>query len=193
MKILDFTRLSDFGKLTELCQVAELMRPERSRKMTHVIGLFTREMDYDRSVVDLRLAGLRPEPVGLISREQVVGDVMGCGSTRIVTVYAGGGALLGFIVYGISALLASWCQCNLFGFGTVVQVGTLIGGILAGMFVGGSLGVFVGISKLEEVTTIYYQGKRMEGKVLDVKVQKERADQVKEVLQRDGAYDVRVL
>lgn len=161
--------------------------------MPHVIGLFTRELDYDRSVIDLRSAGLRPEQVGLISREQVVGDVMGCGSARIVEMYAGAGALLGFIIYGISALLASWCQCNLFGFDEIVQIRTLVGGVLAGMFVGGSLGVFAGISRLEEVTTIYYQGKRLDGKILDVKVNKTRADQVKEVLKRDGAYDVRVV
>lgn len=160
--------------------------------MTHVIGFFNREMDYDRSVTDLQSAGLQPEPVGLISREQVVGEVMGCGSARIVAMYAGGGALLGFIIYGISALLASWCQCNLFGFGEIIQIGTLIGGVLAGMFVGGSLGVFVGISKLEEVTDIYYQGKRADGKVLDVKVHKARADQVKQILKRYGAYEVRV-
>jgi hypothetical protein len=161
--------------------------------MTHVIGLFTQKLDYDRSIIDLRLAGLQPEQVGLSSREQVVEDVMGRGSARILAMYAGVGALLGFIIYGISALLASWCQCNLFGFGELVQIGTLIGGVLAGMFVGGSLGVFVGISKLEEVTTIYYQGKRLDGKVLDVIVQKGRADQVMEVLKRDGAYEVRVV
>jgi hypothetical protein len=161
--------------------------------MTHVIGLFTCEADYDRSFIDLRAAGLKPEQVGLNSRERVVEDVMGCGSGRIVAMYMGGGALLGFTIYGVSALLASWCQCNLFGFGELVQIGTLIGGVLAGMFVGGSLGVFVGISKLEEVTTIYYQGKRLDGKVLDVIVQKGRADQVMEVLKRDGAYEVRVV
>lgn len=161
--------------------------------MTHVIGMFTRETDYDRSFINLRAAGLQPEQVGLNSREQVVGDVMGCGSAKIVAIYAGGGALLGFVIYGISGLLASWCQCNLFGFGTIVQIGTLIGGVLAGMFVGGSLGVFLGIGKLEEVTNIYYQGKRVDGKVLDVKVQKKRADLVKDVLRQYGAYDVRVI
>ncbi len=161
--------------------------------MTHVIGLFTREMDYDRSVINLRSSGLQPEQVGLISREQVVGDVMGCGSVKIIAMYAGIGALVCFIIYGISALLANWCQWNLFGFGKIIMVDTLIGGVLSGMFVGGSLGVFVGIRKLEEVTDIYYQGKRVGGKVLDVKVQKQRADQVKEALQRFGACEVRVI
>jgi hypothetical protein len=118
---------------------------------------------------------------------------MGCGSARIVAKYTGAGALIGLLIYGISALLASWCQCNLFHFGQMVQVGTLIGGILAGIFVGGSLGVFVGINKLEEVTMIYSQGKRIDGKVLDVYVSSKQADYIKNVLQRDGADEVRVI
>lgn len=138
--------------------------------MTHVIGLFARDLDYNRSIAELRTAGLNPEKIGLTSREQVVWDVLGCGSARIVTIYAGIGVLLGLLIYGISALLASWCQGNLFHFSQIIQIGTLIGGVLSGMLVGGSLGVFLGIGKLEEVTTIYRQAKRLDGKVLDVKV-----------------------
>ncbi len=161
--------------------------------MTHVIGLFTREMDYNCIVSDPRAAGLQPELIGLTSREQVVGDVMGCGSAYIVAMYAGAGALLGFLIYGISAILASWYQCNLFGFDEIVQVKTFVGGVLSGVFVGAPLGVFVGIGKLEDVTTNYHQGKRTNGKVLEVQVQKERADKVKDVFIRYGAYEVRVI
>jgi hypothetical protein len=169
---------------------SQMTNPERSRKMTHVIGLFSRDLDYNRSFNALRAAGLNPEKLGLVTREQLVGDVLGCGSARIVTIYAGAGGLLGLSIYGISALLASWCQCNLFQFSQMVQIGTLIGGILAGVFVGGSLGIFFGISKLEAVTTIYFEGKRKDGKVLNVKAKNKQADQIKDVLQRAGAYEV---
>lgn len=161
--------------------------------MTHVIGLFTRDLDYNKTVFDLRAAGLQPEQIGLTSREQVVGDVMGCSSEKLMAMYAGAGALLGLLIYGTSAILASWCQCNLFGFDEIVQVKTLVGGVLAGVFVGVSLGVFMGISKLEDVTTIYHQGKRTHGKVLDVQVQKERAEKVKDVFDRYGAHEVRII
>lgn len=161
--------------------------------MTHVIGLFARDLDYNRSIAELQTAGLNPEKIELMSREQVVGDVLGCGSARIVAIYAGIGALLGVLIYGISALLANWCQGNLFHFGQIIQIGTLIGGVLSGMLVGGSLGVFLGIGKLEEVTTIYRQAKCLDGKVLDVKVTGEQAGHIKNVLQRDGAYKVKIL
>ena len=161
--------------------------------MSHVIGLFAQEEDLCRSIIDLRAAGFHLERIGLDSREQVVGDVMGYGSGRIVAIYAGGGALLGLLVYGISALLANWCQCNLFNFSPIVQLGTFIGGVLAGTFVGGSLGVFVGIRKLEEITAVYGRGRRMNGKLVDVRVSGEHVDHVKSLLQRHGAYEVRIV
>jgi hypothetical protein len=166
---------------------------ERSKKMTHVIGLFSRDLDYNRSFRALRAAGLNPEKLRLVNREQLVGDILGCGSARVVAIYAGVGGLLGFLIYGISALLASWCQCNLFQFNQRVQVVTLIGGILAGIFVGVSLGIFFGISMLEEVTSIYWEGRRKDGKVLDVKAKRKQVDQIKNVLQSDGAYEVRFI
>lgn len=118
---------------------------------------------------------------------------MGCSSVKIVAMYAGAGALLGLLIYGITAILASWCQCNLFRFGELVQIKVLFGGVLSGVFVGGSFGVFVGIGKLEDVTMFYHLGKRTNGKVLDVQVEKERADKVKDVVIRYGAYEVRVI
>lgn len=161
--------------------------------MTHVIGLFSGEADGNRPVFDLRTKGFQPETIGLRSREQVVMDVLGSRSWKFIAVYAGGGALLGLGIYGVAAFFASWCQCNLFHYGQIIQLGTFMGGVLAGMFVGGSLGVFVGIGKLDEVTALYHQGKRIDGKLIDVRVNSEQADQVKDVLRRDGAYDVRIV
>lgn len=161
--------------------------------MTHVIGLFSFEVDGDRPVLDLRTRGFHPETIGLKSREQVVMDVLGKASWKIIAIYTGGGAFLGLVIYGVAALFASWCQCNLFYYGQVVQLGTFLGGVLAGVFVGGSLGVFAGVAKLDEVTALYYQGKRIDGKLIDVRVNSDQADHVKDVLQRDGAYDVRIV
>lgn len=161
--------------------------------MTHVIGLFAHDLEYDRSIGRLKVAGFQPAKIGLMSREQVVTDVLGCKSGKIIAKYAGGGALLGLAAYGTSALLASWCQCNLFNFGEIVQLTTLIGGILAGMFVGSSLGVFVGIGKLEEVTTLYSQGRFIDGKMVDIRVSSKQADHIKDILQHDGACEVRVI
>ena len=161
--------------------------------MTHVIGLFSRECDYDRSSVELKAAGFLPERIGVISQEQVVLGILGDKSRNFVLTYAGIGAFLGLLPYGISALLATWCQCNLFLFGQTVQLVTFIGGILAGILVGGSIGIFVGIGRLEQVTNIYKQGRDIGGKLMVVNVRSKNANHVRDLLQNDGACEVGII
>jgi hypothetical protein len=161
--------------------------------MTHVIGLFPHGLKDDRSFVDLRSAGFNPAKIGMMSEDQVIWEVFGSKQGRVIAAYTGLGALAGFVIYGIFALLASWCQCYLFQSDTLVQWKTFLGGILAGMFVGSSLGLFVGISKLEELIALYSQGRQINGKLVEVQVSGKRANQVKNVLEQDGACEVKII
>lgn len=161
--------------------------------MTHVIGLFSRVLDYNKSIITLQASGFHIEKVNLTSRDQVVWDVLGHKPQKFVACFAGGGAFLGLVIYGTAALLISWLQSNLYPSFPIDQKGIDIAGILTGITVGASIGVYVGIEKLNEIASIYRQGRRMDGTLIDVRVSRKKVDHVKGVLKKDGACDIRII
>ena len=103
------------------------------------------------------------------------------------------GALLVGGVYAIAAILAGWCECNLFGYGRTIAVETLIVGILIGGFIGAVLGLLVGVANYEADTHLYIQEARRGGKVIVVETDQGEAEKAIQLLKQEGFVGVRTL
>ena len=95
-------------------------------------------------------------------------------------------------VYGIFGFFAGQCQCNLLQFGRVYGLGTFIGGVLAGAFVGGAIGCLIGIAELEENDRLYIQGVRIGGKVVLIQTENRNSEKVKHILEQEHASGVKI-
>jgi hypothetical protein len=161
--------------------------------MRSIIALFRDEDEVARSTQKLKEAGLPDDKISVLTQGSAIRKLLGCEPTCVVTRYALWGASLGIAAYAISALLAGLCQCNLLHFGQAYGIGTFLGGILAGAFVGGGLGCMVGAAEFEKDSHLYVQGARMGGRVIVIQVSEEESDSVKLILQQEKASGVKTL
>jgi hypothetical protein len=161
--------------------------------MVPVIGMFRSEEDVRLSKLRLMESGLQQDKVSVYSQEKAIQKLLNCKPTCVVTHYAGWGAIAGASIYAIFAVLAGLCQCNLFNFDQSYGAGTFLGGILAGLFLGGALGVLVGAAEYEKDTHLYVQGARMGAKVIVVQADEEDVEKVRHILEQARATGVKNL
>lgn len=161
--------------------------------MVSVIGLLRGEDAVKRSTQRLKEAGLPEAGIIIFTQESAIRKLLGCEPICIISRYALWGASIGVAVYAIFALFAGLCQCNLFHFGQAYGIGTFLGGILAGAFVGGGMGCLVGAAEFEKDSQLYVQGARMGDRMIVIKAREEDADRVKLILEQEKALGVKAL
>jgi hypothetical protein len=161
--------------------------------MKSIIGMLTQESDVMSAVQELREAGFNEGRISILDSETTVRKILNCQPYCAVPKFAFLGTVLGMAAYTTSAILASWCQCNLFGYEGALGTGTFLGGILAGAFIGGVIGIILGAAESEGDTHLYIQRVRMGGKLIAIQVQEEETESVKHILEQVRASGVKAL
>lgn len=134
--------------------------------MSTVIGLFPCNQEMNYQVGKLEEAGFGKDNIRVITNNRAVLKLLGCEPNCVVARYAGWGAFFGIAVYGIFALVASWCDCILFQFSHIVAFDIILVGTLFGALIGGIMGGITGMAEYEKETHLYTQGVRMGNRVL---------------------------
>jgi hypothetical protein len=96
-------------------------------------------------------------------------------------------------IYSVFGLAAAVSGCTCFGYGSAYAVGTVVGFIAIGSFIGALLGQWVGIDESERDTHLYTQGTRMGAKLLAVRAKDELVMSTMSILQQENAKGVRTL
>jgi hypothetical protein len=161
--------------------------------MKSITALLENDDMATRSCQRLKEAGLGEDRINIITEENSIRKLLNCEPMCVVARFALRGAILGVAVYALFAVFAGLCQCDLFHFGQAYGVGTFLGGILAGVFVGGGLGSLVGAAQFEQDSHVYIQGVRMGGRVILIQTQDAETDLVKRILEEERAFDVKML
>ena len=161
--------------------------------MVSVIGLFWRGVDVDGPIQELKAGDIPQEGIHLETSDNAVLKLLGKKPYQVIKKYAVWGAFAGMVTYALFALLAGWCECNLFYFKQIIGIGALLGGILAGIFVGGFIGVLIGAGESERDTHLYVQGVRTGGKLLVIDVNEDQAERVMSILKEQNAHGVKAL
>lgn len=161
--------------------------------MNTIIGLLPSQQDPIAEVEKLVDAGISKENIFVLTHEKSIREILGCDPICTVRFYAIWGALICGAIYSIFGILAAWCECNLFGFDQTNGVLTLMGGVLAGGFVGAVLGAIIGLGKSEENTHLYTQGARMGNRVLVLRSESRDVENWVSKLRQAGCMGVRLL
>jgi hypothetical protein len=170
-----------------------------------VIGLFDRFGEAQSAVEDLMRYGVRREDISLVARDEH-GDLtrereVGASGTAEG---AGAGAVGGSLVGGALGLLVGTGLLVIPGLGPVLAAGPLAAGIGTiaaaagataigaglGAAAGGLLGGLMGAGVPEEEAHAYLEGVRRGGTLLSVHAADTEADDVREILLRNGAVDI---
>jgi hypothetical protein len=158
--------------------------------MKSVIGLLAQDADMTSAVQELREAGFAKDRISILDSESAVRKILNCQPYCAVPKYAFLGTAVGMVIYSASAIIASWCQCNLFGYENVLGTGTFLGGMLAGAFIGGFIGIVLGAAESEGNSHVYVQGVRVGGKLIAIQAQEEEIESIKHILERKRASGV---
>jgi hypothetical protein len=112
--------------------------------MKTVVGFFWRDEDVKSSINRLKEAGFAQDGVAVLtrtSRKRLVSD-----QAHPVARSAGWGAVVGVVIYAVFGLGAALAGCTYCGFDFAYAVGTLVGCVVVGGFVGVLLGQWIGLS-----------------------------------------------
>lgn len=161
--------------------------------MNTIIGLLPSQSDPISEIEKLVDTGIPEEDVSVLTQEKAIREILGCDPICTIRYYAIWGALIGGAIYSVFGILAAWCECNLFGFDQTNGLLTLMGGVLAGGFVGGVLGAIIGLGKSEENTHLYTQGARMGNRVIVLRTESGNVEKAKTMLSQLGCIGVRMI
>src|SRR5438045_2398027 len=155
-----------------------------------MVGVFEDRSQAERAIDELHRAGFTDEQIGFAVRDQDGGSdvhVRGHGSN------AGEGAVGGLLAgAGIGGLIAAAASLLVPGFGPVLAGGilaTTLGGAAVGAAAGGILGALVGAGVPEEEAR-YYESEFNTGRVLVTVQPGGRYDEAREIMYRNGGYDM---
>ena len=161
--------------------------------MKSIIGLFSYESAVNPAVERLKDAGIAGDQISILSNPKTIDELFGCDPVCVIKNYTVWGILIGIGTYAIFGAAAALCQCNLMQYGQVYGIGTFLGAILAGAFVGGVIGVLVGAGEAEKDTHLYVQGVHLGGRVISIQVPDENVEPVKQILAEENVTGVKVL
>jgi len=161
--------------------------------MSSIIGIIGSDAKADPVVIRLRQAGIPEERIKIVTNPRMVNQLLGHNPSTVIKHYAALGAAIGLGIYAIFGIFAAMCQCNLMQFGQAYGVGALLGALLAGVFVGGGIGVLVGAGVAEENTHAYVRGVMSGNRLISIQVAEEDAERVKHILAEEHAQEVQVL
>jgi hypothetical protein len=161
--------------------------------MSTVIGLFPCNQEVSYQVGQLEEAGFGKDNIRVVTNNSAILNLLGCEPKRVVTKYAIWGALFGIAVYSIFALVAGWCECNLFQFNRIVAFVTILVGTIFGALIGGIMGGITGMAEYEKDSHIYTQGVRMGNRVFVLQTELEGVGRAKTAFRQVGCTGVRVV
>jgi MFS family permease len=161
--------------------------------MNTIIGLLSREKNPTMLIQKLDEAGLPEQRVKVIQQVGGVLQLLGIHPNQVMTSYVILGAGIGAAVYFTSALLAAWCECNLFGFDLLYGIEAFLGGVLAGSLIGGVIGGLVGLAKVEKDAHLYVQGVRIGGKVIAIQTENGETARLMRLLDEASLQGVKIL
>lgn len=161
--------------------------------MSTIIGLLPAQREVSPEVERLVETGIPAESILVLAQEKAIREILGCDPSCTVRYYAIWGALLVGTIYGVFGIVAAWCECNLLGFNQPSGMLTLVGGMLAGGFVGGVLGAIIGLGESEKNTHLYLQGARMGRKMLVLQTAEGDVEKAKTTLRQVGCTGVRTI
>jgi shikimate kinase len=161
--------------------------------MKKIIGLLPQYKDFETEMQALKKAGFNEAQVMTLSQEKAISQTLNCDPACITTKYMAWGAFLVGTFYTIAAVLAGWCECNLFGYGREIAIEILLAGILVGGFIGAVLGLFVGLANSEADTHLYIQGARTGGQVIVVETDPGDIEKAIRILKQQGLLGVRAI
>lgn len=153
-----------------------------------VVGVFRDRAAAERAVRDLEAAGFSHGQIGVVAPHEGEPGVDVSTAPEYET-HAGSGAAAGAVVGGV---LGAAAALLIPGIGPVVAGGILaaaLGGAAVGVVAGGIVGALVGMGVPEEEAH-YYEGEFKAGRTLVTVRARERYDEARDILRRDGAYDV---
>jgi len=161
------------------------------RERSTVVGIFDRREDAEHAIDELHRIGFREDQIGFAWRD---GDARDVDATHVDTgSHAGEGAVGGMLAgAGIGGLVAAAASMLIPGFGPILAGGilaTVLGGAAVGAAAGGILGALVGMGVPEEEAH-YYETEFNDGRILVTVKADSRFDEARDVLYRNGAYDV---
>lgn len=166
--------------------------------MQTVSGLFDDYGDASQAVRELHAAGIANADISLITADR--GAAEAPKPSRIATDVAGGvegGAGAGVVLGGAGGLLAGLGMIAVPGIGPVIAGGWLLAtaagavtGAILGGAAGGIIGALVSGGVPEEDAHVYSEGLRRGGSLVTVRVEDDRADQVRSILDDNDAVDV---
>ena len=160
--------------------------PTTSRAIA--VGVFRDRRDAQQAMDDLWAAGFRDDEMGILARADEASEgAEGVNNERDARARneASAGVVIGGILGAAASLLIP-------GVGTLVAGGILagvVGGAAVGAIAGGIAGFLVGLG-MPEKDARYYEGEVHAGRVLVTVRTASRYDEVRDILRRDGAYDV---
>jgi len=159
-----------------------------SMQRSTVVGVFRDRASADRAVEELHRIGVRDDQIGFVMRgEGEEGTSDGDAHNRAGEA-ATGGMLTGGLVGGAIAAAALFIP----GVGPILAAGvasTILGGAAAGGAIGGLLGMLTG-SGIPDDEARYYEGEFNQGRILVTVNADGRYQEVRDLLRRNGAYDV---
>lgn len=161
--------------------------------MSTVIGLFPCNQEVSHQIRRLEEDGFARESIRVLTQVGAIQKLLGCEPNHVVAQYAGWGAFSGIAVYSIFALVAGWCECNLFQFSRIIAFDTILVGTLFGALIGGIIGGITGMAEYEKDTHLYTQGVKTGNKVLVLKTESRDIERAKSTLRQVGCIGVRMI
>jgi hypothetical protein len=159
--------------------------------METVVGLFWRDEDVRRSIRKLEEEGVAPDSIDVltrISRQRLVGD-----QGHPVLRSAGWGGVIGIAIYAAFGLGAALSGCNYCGYDLAYALGTLVGFVVIGGFVGALLGQWIGADASERDTHLYTRGVNLGGRLVVVRGSHESVAHAMEIFRQQNAVGVKAL
>lgn len=172
-----------------------------------VVGMFDTFGEAQNAVQDLVSFGVRREEISLVARDEhgTVGEVNEVGAAGAAE-GAGAGAVGGSVVGGALGLLIGTGLLVIPGIGPVLAAGPLaaaIGSTAAalgatalgaglGAAAGGLMGSLLGVGIAEDDAHAYIEGVRRGGTLVSVATSDTEAEDVRQILVRNGAVDMEV-
>jgi hypothetical protein len=156
-----------------------------------IVGVFQNRDEAERAVDDLQRAGYTADDIGYVGH----GDVAPAGvrDTSDEAEDTGAGAAGGLIGGGVlGGVLGAVAAGLIPGVGPIIGAGILaatLGGAAAGAAVGGLIGALTGLGVSEDEARFYDEEFRG-GRTLVTVRPTGRPEEVRSILQRNGAYDI---
>ena len=159
--------------------------------MGTVISLAPSSLNYYDILNYIKHEGFDNHEIIVLRSEKEFQKTLGCDPSCIVVNYASWGALIGIAIYGVFAVFAALCNCNLLHYSTKITLGIALIGISFGAFIGGFMGCIVGLAEYEKDTHFYTQGIRMGEKLIVLRIEQTEIDKAIATLLQIGCTGVK--